>query len=42
MTRVFYIGDSTVQLNRIDTYPQTGMSQMLYLFLADNVQVIPH
>ena len=42
MTRVFYIGDSTVQLNRIDTYPQTGMSQMLYLFLADHVQVIPH
>lgn len=42
MTRVFYIGDSTVQLNKIDTYPQTGMSQTLYLYLADHVQVMPH
>ena len=42
MTKVFYIGDSTVQLNKIDTYPQTGMSQVLYLYLADHVQVVPH
>ena len=42
MTNVFYIGDSTVQLNKIDTYPQTGMSQMLYLYMADHVQVVPH
>lgn len=42
MTKVFYIGDSTVQLNRFDTYPQTGMSQVLELFLAPDVQVMPH
>ena len=42
MTKVFYIGDSTVQLNKIDTYPQTGMAQVLHLYLADNVQVMPH
>jgi len=42
MIKVFYIGDSTVQLNKIDTYPQTGMSQVLYLYLADHVQVVPH
>ena len=42
MTKVFYIGDSTVQRNKIDTYPQTGMSQVLSLFLGDHVQVLPH
>lgn len=42
MTRVFYIGDSTVQLNKIDTYPQTGMSQVLELFLKPGIQVMPH
>ena len=42
MKRVFYIGDSTVQLNRFDTHPQTGMSQVLGLFLAPDVQVMPH
>ncbi len=42
MTKVFYIGDSTVQLNKIDTYPQTGMSQVLHLYMADHVQVVPH
>ena len=42
MNRIFYIGDSTVQLNKIDTYPQTGMSQVLELYLAPDVQVRPH
>ncbi len=42
MNRIFYIGDSTVQLNKIDTYPQTGMSQVLELFLAPGVRVMPH
>lgn len=41
MNRIFYIGDSTVQLNRIDTYPQTGMSQVLELYMAPGVQVLP-
>ena len=42
MTKVFYIGDSTVQFNKIDTYPQTGMSQVLSLFTAEGVIVHPH
>lgn len=42
MNCVFYIGDSTVQLNKIDTYPQTGMSQVLHLYLADGIFVEPH
>ena len=42
MKRIFYIGDSTVQRNHIDTYPQTGMSQVLELYLAPGVQVMHH
>lgn len=42
MRRIFYIGDSTVQLNKIDTYPQTGMSQVLELFMKPDVRVMPH
>ena len=42
MNRIFYIGDSTVQLNKIDTYPQTGMSQVLQLYLKDHIRVEPH
>lgn len=40
MRRIFYIGDSTVQFNKIDTYPQTGMSQALELYTAADVQVV--
>lgn len=40
MRRIFYIGDSTVQFNKIDTYPQTGMSQVLELYTAPDVQVV--
>ena len=42
MKRIFYIGDSTVQFNKIDTYPQTGMSQVLELFTAPGIRVEPH
>ena len=42
MNAVYYIGDSTVQFNKIDTYPQTGMSQVLSLFTAEGVTVHPH
>ena len=42
MNRIFYIGDSTVQFNRIDTYPQTGMSQVLPIFMAEGISVCPH
>ncbi len=40
MNQIFYIGDSTVQFNKIDTYPQTGMSQVLELYTAEAVRVI--
>ena len=42
MSAIYYIGDSTVQFNKIDTYPQTGMSQALSLFTAEGVTVHPH
>ena len=40
MPKLYYIGDSTVAFNKIHTYPQTGMSQGLPLYLRDEVQVI--
>ncbi len=39
MKTIYYIGDSTVARNKINTYPQTGMSQGLQLYLKDEVQV---
>lgn len=42
MKKIFYIGDSTVQLNKIDSYPQTGMSQGLERYTALDVQVCHH
>ena len=32
--------NSTMAFNKINTYPQTGMSQALPLYLKDNIQVI--
>ena len=40
MGKIYYIGDSTVAFNKIHTYPQTGMSQGLSLYVKDDVQVI--
>lgn len=40
MNKIYYIGDSTVAFNKIHTYPQTGMSQGLPLYLRDGLQVI--
>jgi len=34
MSAIYYIGDSTVQFNKIDTYPQTGIFLVLSLFTA--------
>lgn len=42
MPNVYYIGDSTVARNNIHTYPQTGMSQGLELYLKESVRVISH
>lgn len=42
MKKIFYIGDSTVQFNKYDTYPQTGMSQALERYTAEDVLVCHH
>ena len=42
MTTVYYIGDSTVARNNIHSYPQTGMSQALALYLTERVRIESH
>lgn len=42
MPTVFYIGDSTVARNNIHSYPQTGMSQALALYLKESVVIASH
>lgn len=42
MATVFYIGDSTVTYNRIDSWPQQGMSNALGLYLREGVTLSPH
>ena len=37
MAAIFYAGDSTVKFNKIDSYPQTGISQAMLLFLKEGV-----
>ena len=39
MVTVHYIGDSTVARNNIHSYPQTGMSQGLQLYLKEAVTI---
>lgn len=42
MITVHYIGDSTVARNNIHSYPQTGMSQGLSLYLKESVRVVSY
>ena len=42
MATVYYIGDSTVTFNRISTFPQQGMSNVLPLYLRAGISVSPH
>lgn len=42
MLTVFYIGDSTVARNNIHSYPQTGMSQGLSLYVKESVRIDSH
>lgn len=37
--RIFWAGDSTVKRNTIETYPQTGIGQALYLYLKEDVTI---
>ena len=39
MTTIFWAGDSTVQYNDILTFPQTGIGQVMNLFLKPEVRV---
>ncbi len=39
MNKIFWAGDSTVQTNNYKTYPQTGIGQVLPLFLKEEYQV---
>ncbi len=42
MIKIFYAGDSTVQTNNIHTYPQTGIGQVLHLYLKPGIEVKNH
>ena len=42
MITVHYIGDSTVARNNIHSYPQTGMSQGLQLYLKESVRLVSY
>ena len=42
MRKIYWAADSTVQTNDITTYPQTGMGQVLSLYLKEDVEVRNH
>ncbi len=37
--KIFWAGDSTVAQNKIDSYPQTGIGQVMGLYLKEDVMV---
>ena len=42
MATIYWAGDSTVQYNDITTFPQTGIGQVLHLYLKPEVKVENH
>lgn len=40
MPAIYWAGDSTVQYNDITTFPQTGIGQVMHLFLKPEVKVV--
>ena len=42
MATIYWAGDSTVQYNDITTYPQTGIGQVIHLFLKPEISVANH
>lgn len=42
MSIIFLAGDSTVKQNNITTYPQTGLGQVLYLYLKKEIRIDNH
>lgn len=41
-TVIYWAGDSTVQYNNFTTYPQTGLGQVMGLYLRDDVVISNH
>lgn len=41
-TKIYWAADSTVQTNKITTYPQTGIGQVFSLYTREGVTVINH
>lgn len=39
MTKIYYAADSTVQYNSYLTYPQTGISQGLRIYIKDDIEI---
>ncbi len=39
MNRIFWAGDSTVQFNGIETFPQTGIGQVFNLYCKSEVEI---
>ena len=39
MKKIYWAGDSTVQTNTITTYPQTGIGQVMSLYLREDITV---
>lgn len=42
MNRIFWAADSTVQTNKIITYPQTGIGQVFSLYTKAGITVVNH
>lgn len=42
MNKIFWAGDSTVQTNNITTYPQTGIGQVMSLYVRDDITICNH
>ncbi len=42
MKNIYWAGDSTVQYNDITTYPQTGIGQVMHLFVKPETEVSNH
>ena len=42
MKKIYWAADSTVQYNDITTYPQTGMGQVMHLYLKPEYVVVNH
>lgn len=42
MPTIYWASDSTVQYNDINTYPQTGIGQVMHLYLKPDVIVMNH